>query len=739
MAEINPRQFAANRSTISIDAISRAVSKKYGCVVEPLTAPPKKPQIQTIFQLLTPVERGFIAKVLDIDVVFLNEEIFESFMNFHSGVREFRMNLQVAECWKEQNWKDAIPEARECIKSISEKCEFAPATRAELFFAAAIESNQTQRDLIDSFFIHPLVPQVPKTDDFKAIAHTSSSEMAARLEIFDAWLNGNEHLLSSHWNSTYPSLDAMRSAGRKFAQNLELTEADIQILTWVKQLAGITSSDRKELIDAFNQINQTLNALHYLWFKTPQHERLNYWRRNTLDLHTAAGAAHKVRFANGQNLTREEKGLAELLVTSADVSTLYGREANGLGVRLSGRYMPNGVLSGDQTKYLSRAFSKVVDSRDREYKQPIVHLAAFDGQMRSSSLLDAAYFQAQFDVLIGALGFTTRIEHTKITYEHSDMRAKRDKNGTPKKCEDNFSSAEVHLSDGSVINLHAVFDGMGGHQGGEVASGIAKDVFEISAMAGWITTPEDVRHTFVMADLAVVMEQILISHSSDIYAPRTPMGSTMSVAFQHGDKFYGIHCGDSDWRVIRNGEVVFRDVGHSLAYTFGYDKALTELEASGRNVDSLTPSEVYTFFSRVAEATAEAELFDVVIAQKNVIVAAIGGMANYITINNMGSNAPPFILQDGDHIVLNSDGIGVPVCDHEIALLLDFYQGDLNLVRDALLNMAEARRTDNENGPLDKDGQPTAIKEFQPLCKCPPREGKRDDDKVVTAVKVDLS
>lgn len=732
MAEGHPGKLIVRPIPISSEAISRAIARRFGCAIEPLTAPPKKPKLETVFALLTPVEREFVAKFLIVDVSQLNEAEFEKFMNMSSGAREFRMALQVTECWK-SDWKVAIPEARECIRSISEKCGFVPVTKEEMLIAVATGMSQTQRSLLNQFFMCPMHPYAPVTSVYSV--DSSSDELAAKLEVFDAWLRIDNKLLTQHWNTIYPPVDTMRSLGRKLAQGLELSDAEMQTLAWVKQVVGTDSTDKSELINAFNHVNKTLHALRNLWFNTPQNERFAYWKHNTLDLHTAAGLAHKVRFVADHSLSREEKGLAVTLINATYTDSCYDRNSSGLGLSLSNQYSPNGVvrLPDDNLANLRDAFTKATS--DNKYKQPIVHLAAFDGQMRSESLLTAAYVQAQFDVFISALGFDTQSPQTKITYDHSDMKAKRDKTGNPQKCEDNFSSAEVHLPDGSVINLHAVFDGIGGHQGGEVASGIAKEVFEISAMAGWITTPEDVRRTIITADLAITMEQILRKTSSDLYVHKA-MGSTMSVAFQHNDQFYGIHCGDSDWKVIRNGAVVFRDIGHSLAYEYGYESALREL--SGRDPSSLTPEETRQFFRRVKEETEKYESSEFVIAHRNVIVSAVGGIANYITINNMDSDALPFILKDGDHIILNSDGIGVPVCDHEFALFLDLYHGDLKQVREALISTAEARRTDNRNGPPDADGHPTAITEFDTTCSCPPRLGKGDDDKVVTIAKVKL-
>jgi len=109
-------------------------------------------------------------------------------------------------------------------------------------------------------------------------------------------------------------------------------------------------------------------------------------------------------------------------------------------------------------------------------------------------------------------------------------------------------------------------------------------------VAGWVATPEDVRKVFIIAHLAIVMEQIrTLKETRERECPEdmreefekdpeaaiggywiqeNDMGTTAVVSFQDGEKFYGIHCGDSDYMVIRDGEVVIQSVGHNYKNMF---------------------------------------------------------------------------------------------------------------------------------------------------------------------------
>jgi hypothetical protein len=327
------------------------------------------------------------------------------------------------------------------------------------------------------------------------------------------------------------------------------------------------------------------------------------------------------------------------------------------------------------------------------------------------------------------------------------MKAKRALDGTPKECEDNFSSAVISLPDGKTIRLDAVFDGMGGHGGGRRASEIAKEVFEVAAVAGWIRTPEDVRAVIITMDVAIVMDQVESKKSLDqpyhTNAMQTnSMGTTATIAYQKGDEFYGIHCGDSDWKIHRGDQVVAEGVGHSGIYTTFFKEVLREYEQKGLTLRTLNAAQATEFYAEVIRRANEVSF------PANYIGSALGHGASPIHINNVVFGFEPVRLQKGDIVRVNSDGVGVPICDHEVSYVLGMYHGDLEMTRDALIAMAEERRIDNRKGPImrdaqglvirDEDGNPQheAITEFDTLCSCKRRKSKIDDDKTIMLRRV---
>lgn len=111
------------------------------------------------------------------------------------------------------------------------------------------------------------------------------------------------------------------------------------------------------------------------------------------------------------------------------------------------------------------------------------------------------------------------------------------------------------LDDGSVLAV--VCDGMGGHEAGEVASGIAVDAIE-SAVWGAeadVAPSEVLRQALAQAHDAIVAE--------GRKGAKRGMGTTAVVAWVRGDRAWVAHAGDSRLYLLRRGRVVRRSVDHS--------------------------------------------------------------------------------------------------------------------------------------------------------------------------------
>jgi serine/threonine protein phosphatase PrpC len=128
------------------------------------------------------------------------------------------------------------------------------------------------------------------------------------------------------------------------------------------------------------------------------------------------------------------------------------------------------------------------------------------------------------------------------------------------------------------LGLYAVADGMGGYEGGEVASTLA--VSELSEFVarnrrdpgGTWPCKEDKKRTFVENLLAagvMVAHQKICSQRHDVLAQ---MGSTLVAAIVDAGRLFFAHVGDSRLYRLRDGKLEQLTVDHSL---------WAELEANG--------------------------------------------------------------------------------------------------------------------------------------------------------------
>ncbi len=245
-----------------------------------------------------------------------------------------------------------------------------------------------------------------------------------------------------------------------------------------------------------------------------------------------------------------------------------------------------------------------------------------------------------------------RIEHAA----KSDVGMKRDNN------EDNFLALPEQ-------SLFAVFDGMGGHAAGEVASGIAvaevKEFYELTAKDEDQTWPfkEDRAKSYdenrIITAIKLANARIIEASKKD--AHKKNMGTT-SVALQVVErngvaKVVVAHTGDSRGYLFRGGAISRITIDHSL---------VEEYLRMGR----ITPEEAKNF------------------AHKNIILRALGQQDQVdveVTVHEP---------QPGDIFMLCSDGLSGMIEDEAMGQILA-KQPNLDLAAKKLIDTA------NANGGLD--------------------------------------
>ncbi len=742
----------------------------------------KAPDVESLRASLSNLmthERDLIAAVMNQP---LDEFVLWEFTKMQPGRRELLVRQFVDSRWNEGDWKNDVERFTAAEDSVYRTLGLARASDAQKMEAIRDPRSLTsmQKHLVASLF--NIAP---------------SSLMSVHIEGFAAWVSGDQARISAFWDGFFVDPQRLSALAAKMGSPQPVFGADeLALLGWMhgKDAGALTQAELQDAarVSAFADSTRRMKDF---WLGSSLSERKGFWRSR--DLLAAADVADKLRSSAGAGLSRAEAGL---------LSTLLGREVSDRTqltqadqARLGRAFIQHSISAAEALRRLGTEIDtagpedlailssllgrQVADrsqvtpfdlrqaqasyaaaeeriGKEKYYTAEILNMYAMGHAIHPSSLLIAARRESEFNTLLEFSGLPVERVRGRISYSHGISRPKRKNGGYLHTNDDSFSSAVVDLPDGRKLALDLVCDGMGGMdkgaQGpipnGQIASNIAKDVFEMSAAAGWIRSPEDARKVVIMADLAVTMEQIYRKKSSldqealstgEAVDPSTPykqrnlMGTTMAIGLQDGRKFWGIHCGDSQWKVIRGDSAVAEADEHSLEYHIRMrngcsledyfrtqyapvvrSQVRSQWLASQEHAQGLGRNDpaYVELFERQVTQTLEQLVADQAYKAKPVVSAGLAQNMQYLHINNRDSGYGPIYLEDKDVIVLASDGVTVPICNHEFALILEEAGGDMGKALQMVLDHAESRIN---RGP------------HKTLCSCGQREGKSEDDKTL--------
>lgn len=174
--------------------------------------------------------------------------------------------------------------------------------------------------------------------------------------------------------------------------------------------------------------------------------------------------------------------------------------------------------------------------------------------------------------------------------------------------------------------LFMLADGMGGHPEGEVAAQMAMQVVSAAFQQEAKTSIKDPR-AFLASSILLAHRQILNYAASKamLDTPRT----TFVAALVQGDSVFWVHCGDSRLYMVRDGEMLARTRDHSYM-----EQRQDEVPEAVKKGDK---------------------------TNRNVLFTCLGSPANPV-FDVMG----PVTLQQGDRVLLCSDGLWSSLSDIEI-------------------------------------------------------------------------
>lgn len=197
-----------------------------------------------------------------------------------------------------------------------------------------------------------------------------------------------------------------------------------------------------------------------------------------------------------------------------------------------------------------------------------------------------------------------------------------------------------------------VCDGMGGLAGGELASMAAAE----SLAKAWFCQKEiDDIPGFLEEEALKADEKVFLQE--DAHGERIRAGTTMVAAIIRGEELYWLSVGDSKIYIIRGKEIL--SVCREHNYRLTLDQRLRQGE--------LTPEE-YALEEYRAEA-----------------LISYLGMGN---VSLMDRNHQPFLLKEGDMILLSSDGLYRSLTEEEIFSVLKENGKTMQQAAEALTSQA---------------------------------------------------
>jgi len=185
------------------------------------------------------------------------------------------------------------------------------------------------------------------------------------------------------------------------------------------------------------------------------------------------------------------------------------------------------------------------------------------------------------------------------------------------------------------LGIYIVADGMGGHQGGEVASKMAVDKISAALLA-------NTNHKIELASPSDYIKQAIEKANAEIYSRAcsnphlSSMGTTVTVGLRLDDRLYLGHVGDSRAYLIRGGGIEQLTEDHSV---------VAHLLKAGM----IAPEEAKTHPDR------------------GKILRCLGTSEKVaIDTHVQSGKKDKFILQNGDSLVFCTDGLTGHVTDDEI-------------------------------------------------------------------------
>lgn len=180
------------------------------------------------------------------------------------------------------------------------------------------------------------------------------------------------------------------------------------------------------------------------------------------------------------------------------------------------------------------------------------------------------------------------------------------------------------------IKLYIIADGMGGYNGGEVASNLA--VFTSKKYID-----ENIKNDLKEEEIKELIHNAILTANKAIYkkAKKTEeleeMGTTLDISLIYNNKLYIGHIGDSRVYLIRNGEMKQLTTDHSYVQKLVKDGTITKEEAYNH------PKKNMLLKALGAVENVEPDILDYTFEADDIILMCTDGLTNMVKETDISS------------------------------------------------------------------------------------------------------
>lgn len=179
------------------------------------------------------------------------------------------------------------------------------------------------------------------------------------------------------------------------------------------------------------------------------------------------------------------------------------------------------------------------------------------------------------------------------------------------------------------INLYILADGMGGYQGGDVASQLAVTAARSYIKNNYEITFEEKEDILKLVNGSIEYANMVVAERAKTDKKLNQMGSTLEVLLLIRNNAYIGHVGDSRAYIIRDGNIRKLTTDHSYIQKLINDGRITKAESTNHPDKNMITKAIGT------EIVVEAELIHQKLNKGDIILLCSDGLTNLVSDNEI--------------------------------------------------------------------------------------------------------